>query len=39
MRCTPLLPSLEDPLWPGVAKPDMGPLYGLDRTNSMLMLN
>ena len=29
---TPLLPSLSDPLWPGMVAPDMGPIYGLNRT-------
>ena len=36
---TPLLPSLPDPLWPGVVALDKGPIYGLNRTNGILMLN
>ena len=32
MRSTPSLPSLPDPLWPGVVVPDKGPIYGLNRT-------
>ena len=32
MRGIPLLPSLPRPLWPGVVAPDMGPIYGLNRT-------
>ena len=39
MRSTPLLPSLPGSLWPGVVAPDKGPIYGLNRTNSILMLN
>ena len=39
MRSTPSLPSLPGTLWPGVVAPDKGPIYGLDRTNSILMLN
>ena len=27
-----LLPSLPGPLWPGVVAPNMGPIYGLNRT-------
>ena len=38
MRSTPSLPSLPGPLWPGVVAPDKGPIYGLNRTNSILML-
>ena len=38
MWSTPLLPSLPGPLWPGVVAPDKGPIYGLTRTNSILML-
>ena len=34
MRSTPSLPLLPGPLWPGVVAPD-----GLNRTNSILMLN
>ena len=39
MRSTYLLPSLSGPLWPGVVAPDMCPIYGLNRTNGILMLN
>ena len=39
MRSTPSLPSLPGPLWPGVVTPDKGPIYGLNRTNSILILN
>ena len=39
MQSTPSLPSLPGPLWPGVVAPDKGPIYGLNRTNSILMLN
>ena len=39
MQSTPLLPSLPGPLWPGVVAPDKGPIYGLNRTNGILMLN
>ena len=39
MQGTSLLPSLPGPLWPEVVAPDMGPIYGLNRTNSILMLN
>ena len=39
MQSTPLLPSLPDPLWLGVVAPDKGPIYGLNRTNGILMLN
>ena len=38
MQSTPSLPSLPGPLWPGVVAPDKGPIYGLNRTNSILML-
>ena len=31
-----LLPGL---LWPGAVAPDKGPIYGLNRTNGILMLN
>ena len=30
------LPSLPDPLWPGVVAPDKGPIYGLNRTKRWL---
>ena len=39
MRSTPSLPSLSDPLWLRVVAPDKGPINGLNRTNSILMLN
>ena len=39
MRSTPSLPSLPGPLWPGVVAPDKGPIYGLNRTNGILILN
>ena len=39
MRSTPSLPSLPGSLWPGVVAPDEGPIYGLNRTNGILMLN
>ena len=39
MRSTPLLPSLPDLLWPGVVAADKGPIYGLNRSNCILMLN
>ena len=32
MQSTPSLPSLPGPLWPGVVAPDIGPIYGLNRT-------
>ena len=38
MRSTSLLPSPPGPLWPGVVAPDKGPIYGLNRTNGILML-
>ena len=38
MQSTPLLPLLPGPLWPGVVAPDKGPIYGLNRINSILML-
>ena len=39
MRSTPLLPLLPGLLRPGVVAPDKGPIYGLNRTNGILMLN
>ena len=39
MGSSPSLPSLPGPLWPGVVAPDKGPIYRLNRTNSILMLN
>ena len=38
VRRTPSLPSLPGLLWPGVVAPDKGPIYGLNRINSILML-
>ena len=38
MRSTHSLPSLPGPLWPGVVALDKGPIYRLNRTNSILML-
>ena len=38
MQSTPSLPSLPGPLWPGVVAPDKGPIYGLNRINSILIL-
>ena len=37
MRSTPILPSLPDPLCPRVVAPDMGPIYGLNRTNGIML--
>ena len=39
MQSTLSLPSLQGPLWLGVLAPDKCPIYGLNRTNSILMLN
>ena len=39
MRNTLLLPLLPGPFWPGVVAPDKDPIYGLNRTNCILMLN
>ena len=39
IRSTPSLPLLPGPLWPGVIAPDKGPIYGLNRTNGIIMLN
>ena len=39
IQSTPSLPLLPGPLRPGVVAPDTGPIYGLDRTNGILMLN
>ena len=39
MRSTPSLPLLPGPLRPGVVAPDKGPIYGLNRINSIIMLN
>ena len=38
MRSTPSLPSLPSPLWPRVVAPDKSPIYGSNRTNSILLL-
>ena len=37
MRSTPLLLSLPGPLGPGVAAPDNGPIYGLNRTKPWIL--
>ena len=39
MQSTPLLLPLPGQLWPGVVASDKGPIYGLNRTNGILMLN
>ena len=39
MWSTPSLPLLPGPLWPGMVASDKGPIYGLNRTNYILMLN
>ena len=39
MRSTPSLPLLPGPHWPDVVAPDKSPIYGLNRTNGILMLN
>ena len=39
LQSTPLLPLLPGPRWPGVVAPDKGPIYGLNRTKGILMLN
>ena len=39
LRSTPSLPLLPGPLWPGVVAPDRDPIYGLNRTNSIIMIN
>ena len=39
MQSTPLLPLLPGPLWPRVVALDKGPIYGLNRTNYIIMLN
>ena len=38
MWITSLLPLLPCPLWLGVVEPEKGPIYGLNRTNCILML-
>ena len=38
MRSPPSLPSLPGTLCPRVVAPDKGPIYGLNRTNGILML-
>ena len=37
IQSTPSLPSLPDPLWPGVVAPDKGPIYGLNRTKPFFL--
>ena len=39
MWSTPSFPLLPSPLWPGVVARDKGHIYGLNRTNGILMLN
>ena len=39
MRSNPSLPSLSGPLQRGEVAPNKGPIYGLNRTNSILILN
>ena len=39
IRSIPSLPLLPGPLRPGMVAPDKGPVYGLNRTNCILMLN
>ena len=39
MQITSSLPLLLGPLLPGVVAPDKDPIYGLNRTNGILMLN
>ena len=39
IRSTPSLPLLPGTLWPGLVASDKGPIYGLNRTNGILMLN
>ena len=39
MRSTPSLPSLPGPLWPRMVAPNKGPIYGLNRTKCILILN
>ena len=39
MQSTPLLQLLPGPLWLEVVAADKGPIYGLNRTNSIFMLN
>ena len=39
MQSTPSLPLLPGSLWPGIVAPDKGPIYGLNTTNSIFMLN
>ena len=38
MRCTPSLPSLPDPLWPGVVAPDRVLYMGQTELNCLLKL-
>ena len=39
IQSTHSLLSLPGPLWPGAVAPDKDPIYGLNRANSILMLN
>ena len=39
MQSTPSLLLLPGPLQAGVVAPDKGPIYGLNSTNGILMLN
>ena len=39
IQSTLLLPLLPGPLWPGMVAPDKGPIYALNRTNWIFMLN
>ena len=39
IRSTSSLPLLPGPLWHGVVAPDKCPIYGLNRTNGILMLS
>ena len=39
MHSTPLLSSLQGPLWPRKVALDKGPIYGINRNNGILMLN
>ena len=39
MRSTPSFSSLPGPRWPSDVAPEMGPIYGLNRTNGILMLS
>ena len=39
IRSSPSLPLLPGPLCPGVVAPDKGPIYWLNRSNGILILN